>query len=304
MSFHRFLLSFFPLLALTAAPSAGASGAKKLTVGVFLPTAIAEGQARFEFGEAFAKRLSDELGAQVISKNFGRWEDFLSAANRGQLDFAVIDGWVGAQSFRGLESRGLAIRADGSTHERWAVVARGPTLVKNLAGKKLAVPKASAGLDVQLVSNLLFEGDFSARNFKLTTAPNVESVLQVLQANGAQAAVIPASQVPDDLSVIYRSDRFPHVLLLTAKSLEPSALKAALGLGQVGPFKGFKSADGSELEAFSRLASKGPPKRQCVLAEAPVLPLDTNRFLKLGEVGFVMPSFTEFVALSEELPDP
>jgi len=287
------------LLLLLGAGAAQAAG--KATLGVFLPTSMADGQERFRFAEELAARLSQQLGSPVVARSFGRYEDFAKAARGGLLDFAVVDAWA-AVSLKGTPVA-LARRA-GAVEERWAIVAPTRGAVKDLQGKRLAITKGAGPADVRFVSNVVFAGDLDAtRHFKLVPVPNVESALKAVEAKSAEAALVPAGLVPEGMRVLYRSSPQPAALVVHFKRDE-AALVAALGRVQgLAPFEAFTPVAEKELAAFSQRVLKGAPRRQPQVLESPLVRPSTEALVDLGEVGLVMPSFLEALDVEGAQPD-
>lgn len=287
------------LLVCAFAPSAWAQ--KKTTLGVFLPTSLTDGQERFEFAEKLAAQLGTSQGEPVAAKSFGRYEDFSKAISDGSLDFAVVDGWAAVQL--GSKATPVAFAAlSGDTAQRWAVIAYGKGAVKDLAGKRLAITKGAGPSDPKFVSNVIFAGDLDAQKyFKLVSVPNVESALKMLEAKGAEAALVPLSHVPKDAKVLYRSTKVPGAVLVTLKraDLEESLPK----LGAVAPFSAFVKMQPKDFEEFRKLVQQGPPRRQPVIVDSPTLRVDTDAIVTTGELNPVLPNFTTAMDVSDEQPD-
>jgi len=287
------------LLVCAMAPAAWAQ--KKTTLGVFLPTTLADGQERFTFAEKLAAELGTSLGQSVAAKSFGRYEDFSKAISDGTLDFAVVDGWAAVQL--GAKATPVAFAAlSGDTAQRWAVVSYGKGAVKELAGKRLAIVKGAGPSDPKFVSNVIFAGDLDAqKHFKLVSVPNVESALKMLEAKGAEAALVPLAHAPKDAKVLYRSTKVPGALLVTLRGadLEESLPK----LGAVAPFSAFVKMQGKDFEDFRKLVQQGPPRRQPVIVDSPSLRVDTDALVTTGELNPVLPNFTSAMDVSDEQPD-
>lgn len=287
------------LLVCAFAPSAWAQ--KKTTLGVFLPTSLADGQERFQFAEKLAAQLGNSLGDTVAAKSFGRYEDFSKAISDGSLDFAVVDGWAAVQL--GSKATPVAFAAlSGDTSQRWAVISYGKGAVKDLSGKRLAIAKGAGPSDPKFVSNVIFAGDLDAqKHFKLVSVPNVESALKMLEAKGAEAALVPLAHAPKDAKVLYRSTKVPGAVLVTlhGEELEESLPK----LGAVAPFSAFVKMQPKDFEDFRKLVQQGPPRRQPVIVDSPTLRVDTDALVTSGELNPVLPNFTTAMDVSDEQPD-
>ncbi|MGA9526029.1 MAG: PhnD/SsuA/transferrin family substrate-binding protein [Myxococcaceae bacterium] len=279
-----------------------ASAKDAVTLGVFLPTTMNDGQARFEASEQLGAALEKSLGQKVIVRNFGRWEDFSKAA-KGQLDVAVVDAWAAVQLSGNVTPVALGA-VDGDTWQRWAVVTRGRTLVKDLDGKRLAVPRGVKSLDPKFVSNVIFAGDLRAdRHFKFVPVPTAESALAALETKSADAALVPAQHVPKGAHVSYRSAKLLGVVVLDLKKGGEDLRPAFTALEKVGPFDRFVAPDENELNALKKLLTKGPPARTPVLASHPMVRADADGLVDMKQVGLVLPSFLEYVHAPTETPD-
>jgi hypothetical protein len=278
---------------------------RKLTLGVFLPTTMTDGQERFRFAEKLAAGLGAALGEPVVGRSFGRYEDFAKAASDGSLDLAVVDGWAAAASTAKLEPIALGA-VQGETHPRWAVVSTGKGLVKDLRGKRLAIIKGAGPSDAKFVTNAVFGGDLEAQKHfgKLVTVPSVESALKVLEVKSAEAVLIPAAHAPKDAQVLFRSNRLLGAVVVSLRANREDEFKTALrSLGAVEPFEKFSDASADDLAGFRKLIQNGPPKRQPAMAESPGHKLDTNLLVSPKEVGPRLPSFVESMEISKEQPD-
>lgn len=288
-------------LALVCAWAPAARAEKKTTLGIFLPTTLTDAQARFDLAEKLAGQIGTVLGQPVAAKNFGRYEDFSKAINDGSLDFAVVDGWAAVQL--GAKATPVAFAAvSGDTAQRWAVVSYSKGSVKDLAGKKLAIAKGAGPSDPKFVSNVVFAGDLDAqKHFKMMQVPNVESALKALENKGADAALVPVVHVPKDARVLYRSTKVPGAVLVTFRGANLD--EALPKLGAVEPFSAFVKIQGRDFEDFRKLVQQGPPRRQPVIVDSPVLRVDTDALVTSGELNPVLPPFTTAMDVSDEQPD-
>lgn len=292
-------------LALCAAGTAGAAdpASKKLTLGVYLPTSMKDGQERFQLAEKLAAALSTSLGQPVIGRSFGTYENLTKVIGDGSLDFAVVEGWAAAESSLRFEPVSLAVLG-GDTHQRWALVARKKTPVKDLSGKRLAVTKGAGSFDAKFVTNAILAGDLDAqRTFKLVPVPAVESALKAIEVNSAEFALVPAALAPKELQVLYRSRPLPGPMVVSFHGKVPELQSAFRAAGAVEPFEKFVDAGAAEVAEFRKLITGGPGKRLPVVAESPIQRPDATTILNLREVGAVMPSFVEGMEISKELPD-
>lgn len=274
----------------------------RVTLGVFLPTTMADGQKRFEVSEQIGAALEKRLGKPVVVKNFGRYEDFAQAAKSG-LDVVVVDAWAAAHL--GPKDEPVAMGVVGNdTHQRWAVVTAQKGAVKDLGGKRLAVPRGVRSLDAKFVSNVIFVGDLEAqRHFKLESVPNAESALKMLESKAADAALVPLTHVPDGTRTIYRSARLPGVVVLALKA-DPAEVRAAFeAMGAVGPFSRFTAPKEKDMRELRALLTRGVPRRQIAVAESPVVRPVPEAMVDVGEVGLVLPAFLDLMDNPKETPN-
>ncbi len=288
-------------LVLAWAPTASAE--KKLTLGVFLPTTLTDGQERFEFAEKLAAQFATALDQAVAAKSFGRYEDFAKAVSDGLLDFAVVDSWAAVQV--GNRADPVAFAAlSGETTQRWAIISQAKGSVKDLAGKRLALMRGAGPMDPKFVSHIVFAGDLDAkRHFKLVSVPNVESALKILEAKGAEAAVVPLAHVPKDARVLFRSAKVPGAVLVNLRGSAKAVEEVLPQMAPVAPFSAFVKVQGREFDDFRKLVQNGPPRRQPFIVESPVLPVDTDALVQSEKLNPVLPPFTSAMDVSSEQPD-
>ncbi|PTL85164.1 PhnD/SsuA/transferrin family substrate-binding protein [Vitiosangium sp. GDMCC 1.1324] len=283
-------------------PAAGAA-AKKATLGVFLPTTLTDGQQRFQYAEALAAKLTEATGRATAAKSFARYEDFSKAVAEGIIDFAVVDSWAAVQL--GAKATPVALAPlSGETSQRWAIVSTAKGSVKDLAGKRLAIVKGAGAADPKFVTNVVLAGDLDAKkHFKLTTVPNVESALKMLEAKGAEAALVPLSHVPEGVRVLFRSSKVPGAVLVGMRGDADDLTENLQKLQPVAPFGAFVAVQGKELEDFRKLLQSGPPRRQPVLVDAPALRVETKALMEPSALQPVLPSFADALEVSAEQPD-
>ncbi|WP_342374578.1 phosphate/phosphite/phosphonate ABC transporter substrate-binding protein [Myxococcus stipitatus] len=305
MKMLRFVLAGLALALCLSAPASAAPAPKKTTLGVFLATTLSDGQERFQYAEALAAKLTESMGRPVAAKSFGRYEDFSRAISDGLVDFAVVEGWAAVQL--GARATPLAWASrPGESQQRWAIVSTQRGSVKDLAGKRLALVKGAGPTDPKFVTHAVLGGDLDAqRHFKLAPVPNVESALKMLEAKGAEAALVPVSHVPKDkdVRVLFRSSRLPGAVLVDLRNHRAALDTALPGVGAVAPFEAFARIQGKEFEDFRRLVTQGPPRRQPVFADAADTRVSTQALVRAEELGPSLPSFAGDLAVSAEQPD-
>ncbi|HZI11261.1 MAG TPA: PhnD/SsuA/transferrin family substrate-binding protein [Myxococcus sp.] len=298
------LRSLFLGLALVCAgaPAADAA-AKKATLGVFLPTTLTDGQQRFQYAESLAARLTEATGRPTAPKSFARYEDFSKAVSDGTIDFAVVDSWAAVQL--GNKAAPVALAPlSGETTQRWAIVSTSKSSVKDLAGTRLAIVKGAGSADPKFVTNVVLAGDLDAKkHFKLTPVPNVESALKMLEAKGAEAALVPLAHVPQGVKVLFRSSKVPGAVLVGMRGDADDLKESLQKLAAVAPFGAFVAVQGKELDDFGKLLQRGPPRRQPVLVDAPALRVDTRSLMEPSALQPVLPSFADALDVSAEQPD-
>lgn len=284
------------------APAAGAAP-KKATLGVFLPSTLSDGQQRFQYAESLAARLTAATGRPTGAKSFARYEDFSKAVSEGIVDFAVVDSWAAVQL--GAKATPVALAPlSGDTSQRWAIISNARGSVKDLAGKRLAIVKGAGAADPKFVTNVVLAGDLDARkHFKLTPVPNVESALKMLEAKGAEAALVPVSHVPQGVRVLFRSSKVPGAVLVGMRGDVDDLTKNLAKLEPVAPFGAFVAVQGKELEDFKKQLQRGPARRLPVLVDAPALRVETKALMDPSALQPVLPSFADALDVSAEQPD-
>ena len=299
MSMRRSL--WFACALLCASPLAEAA-TPSVTIGVFLPTSIGEGQGRYDFGQKLAAALSKSLGTTVTAQNFAKYGDFLAAINQHKISLGVVDGWIAAQMSDRIKVVAAAV-VKGETRQRWMVVSREGRSVPSLQGKRLAVARGT-GQEVSFINNAIFDGNLAAdKHFKFTFVPAIESGTKMYEVRSVDAVLLPESLVPAKASVVYRSSPIPIATVVAAAGARPELLTAIEGIGAVGPFDRFVTTDLGDLANLKRLISKGPPPRVPLLASAPPLRPDTHALVTFRGIPTALPAFLDYLPSSKELPD-
>jgi hypothetical protein len=274
-----------------------------LTVGVFLPTTLADGQQRFDFGEKLAGLLGQALGVKAGARNFARYADFMDAIKQGKIDVAVVDAWIAAESGEPMPLAALG-SVGGKVRRPWVVVARSGKSVSSVLGKRLALTRGAGAGDGAFVTNAVFEGALVAdKQLQPTYAPSVESAMRMWSLGNAEAALLPANLAPSEARVLYQSAPLPIAAVLAQKSKLDAVKKALASVGAVPPFDGFVATNSDELLPLRKLVQSGPAARPPVWAETAPLPLDTKSLITFHGMPSVFPSFVEMLNVSKELPD-
>lgn len=297
--------SFFAALALTFATTLAHAGpAEPPTVGVFLPTTLADGQQRFDFGEKLAAALGKAMGDQkVTAKNFARHTDIADAIKAGKIDIAVVDAWIAAETPESLVPIAMVAQG-GATKRKWALVSKPGRTVGSLLGKPLALTRGAGSADASFASNAIFEGALVAdKALSPTYAPSVESALKMWSLGNADAVIVPSSLAPAEGKILYQSSPLPIAVVLAPKARAESYKKALLGLGAIAPFDAFVGTGTEEVAALRRLITNGPPARPPVWSDAAPLSIDLKGLVTWKGFAPVMPSLTDLAQPGKELPD-
>lgn len=298
------LLGTSPALAAPPASAARApSPSDGITVGVFLPTTLADGQQRFDFGEKLAQALGTALGQKATARNFARYADFMEALSGGKLDVAVVDAWIAAESAETMPPAALATLG-GATKRRWAVVAKAGRTMASLHGKTVAVTRGAGSADTGFLTNAIFEGALQAdKAWKPSFTPSVESAIKMWSTGNADAVVVPLPLAPTEGKILYQSAPLPTAVVLATKARQEAVRKTLPTLGAMAPFEGFSTSGTDELATLRRLIASGPAAKAPVWAELPPLPLDAKAQVTWKGLDPMLPSVLELVNLSRELPD-
>lgn len=273
-----------------------------VTVGVFLPTTLADGEARFAFGEKLATALGSALGQKATARNFARYADFSDALSHGKLDVAVVDAWIAAEAPESQVTISLA-SLGGSTRRRWSVVSKSEKTMAGAMGKAIAMTRGSGNADLAFITNAIFEGELQAdKALKPNFAPSVESALKLWSLGNTASALVPQPLVPSDAKVLYQSAPLPIAAVLATK-VRAEVVRQAIAKLSVAPFDGFTASGIEEIAQLRRLIQNGPPARLPVWAETPPLPLEPRTLVTLSGLQPEFPSLVETVQVSKEQPD-
>lgn len=150
--------ALLPLLTLTLIASAGAQQAKELRLGVFPNVTHAAGLVGVQRG-LIQKSLPD--GVKLVVKEFANGSQINEAFAAGAIDAAYVGPGPAMNAFM----RGVPIQVyAGAANAGAVLVARGDSgvrTVKNLSGKKVAVPTRGSTQDISL-RHLLHENGLKA----------------------------------------------------------------------------------------------------------------------------------------------
>lgn len=277
--------------------AASASAAESLRIGVYLPASIADADERFQFAEALAASLSGPLGP-TSARSFARYEDFAKAAESGELDLGVVDGFIAAQVRLDGEPLVLAARGDDPSSE-WVIVSRKASPVVQQAGAQLAMVKGPGG-STSFLQQAVLGGELGANHFKVVPVPAVESALKMLSSKSVDAALVPEAVAPKDGFVVFRSRKVPGPIVISFKGNADAQRKALLAL-RVEPFTRFVPARGGEIREL-RSMLRASVRNVPFIIEAPAYRLQPS---SLGGAGAepALPEFKEHIAPVPNRPD-
>lgn len=264
----RRLLTMAAVL-VTLAHSAPADAQKRITVGLYAPTAPFIGPSqRLEYITRLAEHMEPAApGKRVVGRVFSRASALTAAINRGDVQFAVIDAPYAAA--RGLPYRVVAAAVrGGSTSGSWMLVAKGNVSgLADLSGKTVAIPRIGYRA-ASFIANVLLESEVSTRYFgSITRAPDAHSAVTLVGLGRAAAALVPSgvrlSRGVRRL-VTLRSVQWP--MLVATRGVDAALIarvrRRALSFFGGGVLSGFTSATsasyGGLRSSFSRRKPRGP----------------------------------------------
>jgi hypothetical protein len=125
----------------------------------------------------------------------------------------------------------------------------------------------------------------------------------MLEAKGAEAALVPLAHVPQGVKVLFSSGKVPGAVLVGMRGDADDLTENLQKLEAVAPFGAFVAVQGKELEDFGKLLQRGPPRRQPVLVESAALRVDTKALMQPSMLQPVLPSFADALDVSAEQPD-
>jgi ABC-type amino acid transport substrate-binding protein len=291
------------LLAILVPTGVARAAPGHLTVGVLLPTTVADGDQRFALAQKFAAALGQAMHVTATARNFARYADLMQATSNGEIDVGLVDGWIAAESNK-MWPVALGV-VGGEARRPWVLVARSAHSVAELRGKRLALAHGSgAALDAQFVSNVVFEKSLPADDLPaLTFVPSVESALKMYEVGSADAVLLPLA-LAAHAQTFYQSASLPVTAVVSMRPTPPRGLAAALqSLAAIPPFDRFVLADAAAIVSLRGQILHGPPPRVPPLAESPALHLDLRALVTFRGVGLTLPSFAGYVAAPNETPD-
>jgi hypothetical protein len=287
---------------LFVAAVAHAAPESSITVGVFLPTTLADGQQRYDYGEKLAAALGTALGgAKPTARNFARYADFQDAWKTGKLDVAVVDAWIAAEA---SDSPIALASIGGTTKRRWAIVGKQSKTFSQILGKPLALTRGAGTADIGFVSNVVFDGALVAdKALGPTFAPSIESAIKMWQLGNADAVLVPAPLAPADGKILYQSSPLPIAVVLVQKSKEAALRKILTSLPAIAPFDAFTTGGAEDIASLRRLIVSGPAARPPVWADTPPLSIDLKGLVTWKGFAPTLPSLTELSTPGKEQPD-
>jgi NAD(P)H-hydrate repair Nnr-like enzyme with NAD(P)H-hydrate epimerase domain len=261
---------WLPLLALLALGRLGGnSAADPLTVGLFAPTApFPSTAARVELASHLGEDVGKVLGVPAAGKVFARAGDFAAAVRKGEVTVALVDATYLAVAGGSYTVLAAGTHAGDTTHV-WQLVARGPTKISELRGKRVLVP-AIGGRETDFVVDALLGGEVRRDFFaKIESAPDTASALAALGLGKTDAAIVPAGiELPAGASVVLKLPSLSGPVLVAYGTL-PVAQRNSLAASAT-TFRGdatitsFKAADADAVRAVARRFT--PPAKRGPLA--------------------------------------
>ncbi len=210
------------------ASAAGPAAADTLAVGLFAPGApFPSTAARVQLATRLGEHLGVALGGTGKGRVYARAGDFAAAVRTGDVKIALVDAGYLATTNTSYTVLGAAVRT-GSTSQGWQLIARGPTKLQELRGKRVLVPSIG-GRETDLVINVFLGGEV-ARDFfsKIEPAPDTASALAALGLGKTDAIIVPTGvELPSGTSSVLRLPALSGPLLVAYGTL-PDAQRAAL----------------------------------------------------------------------------
>jgi hypothetical protein len=175
--------------------------AEPVTVGLFAPSApFPSTVARVELARRLGGELGAALGAAGSGRVYARAADFAAAVRRGEVAIALVDPAYLAGT-TGYTVLAVALH-DGEPVRAWQLVARGAAKLGELRGRRALVPTIG-GRETDLVLHALLGGELGRDFFgRIEAAPDTASALAALALGKAEAAVVPATGLPQETSVV------------------------------------------------------------------------------------------------------
>ncbi len=259
------LLLLLAALALTtlSGSAARAQESKKLSIGLYAPSAPFEGpEARLGFVTQLAEHMQAKTGRQVVGRVFSRAGDLTAAVKKGEVQFVVIDAPNAAALGLPYEVLGSAVRGN-ATAAAWELVGGDAVRdVRDLRGKTVVVPTAS-GRETPFLLNAMLEGEVAPGFFaKVTSAPDALSAAAAVGVGRADAAVVPGGlTLPAGVHRVLTLREVTWPMFAVAPGVDDGTKRAFAGaLGSFrssGAFTRFETAGSADYASFARSFAAG-----------------------------------------------
>jgi hypothetical protein len=244
------------LIALVALVPVTYAHADPITVGLFAPSApFPSTAARVELANRLGADVGKALGSGAVGRVYARASDFAAAVKKAEVKLALVDPAYLATSGGNYTVLAAALRG-GDTSRAWQLVRRGGGEISDLKGKSVLVPSVG-GRETDFVVNVLLGGEI-ARDFfgKIEAASDTASALAALGLGKADAAIVPAGDLPPGISVVLTLPALANPVLVVYGPLgakDQAALAAAAnafkGDTTIG---GFRAVDAEVVAAVAR----------------------------------------------------
>ena len=181
------------LLALGPGPGAHAQEGRKISIGLYAPSAPFDGpEARLSFVTSLAEHMQARTGRQVVGRVFARAADLTAAVKKGEVQFVILDAPNAAALSLPYEVLGAAVRGNGTASSWELVASEAIKSMRDLRGKTVVVPTV-AGKETAFLLNAMLEGEIAPGYFaKITSAPDALSASAAVGVGRADAAVVPS----------------------------------------------------------------------------------------------------------------
>lgn len=240
--------------------------AEPVTVGLFAPSApFPSTVSRVELARRLGSQLGPALGAAASGRVYARAADFAAAVRRGEVAIALVDPAYLAGT-TGYAVLAVALH-DGEPARAWQLVARGARLGE-LRGGRALVPSIG-GRETDLVLNALLGGELGRDFFgRIEAAPDTASALAALALGKADAAVVPAIELPQGTSVVVALPALSNPVLVAYRPMtaaqREAVLAAAVGFAGDDTIGGLQPAGDDIVRTLARRFA--PPVRRSPFA--------------------------------------
>jgi hypothetical protein len=254
-----------------------AASAEPINVGLFAPSApFPSTAARVELASRLGVALGAALHGPAAGRVYARAADFAAAVKTGEVTIALVDPAYLATAGGGYTVIAAALHA-GDAERAWQLVARDGARLADLAGKRVLVPSLG-GREADFVHNVLLGGELARGFFAgIEAAPDAASALAALVLGKADAAAVPAGELPVGITVVLAAPALPNPVLVAYGAMPPASraavLAAAVAFEGDATITGFRAADPEAVRGVARRFA-APVRRAPFLVPAPRLLVD------------------------------